>query len=448
MKTPLALAAALGLVAPAASAYPLDGFPWTGIKRLEAYRLAAQGSRRPSFLTEGEMLPSISVRLNLVDEPGFTVPPPDSGLSAQLLEMLGRDAPGYGIALLDYSDPARPRYASYNPDRPQNPGSVGKIMVLLAWFQALADVHPDVEDRRRLLLETEIEADAFIRTDTHDVPVWDFGATSVDRRPIEEGDRANLWTFLDWMASASSNAAASLLMEHLVLLVHFGERYPVPQAEAEAWLAATPQKELSRIFLDAMRGPAERNGLDLDKLRQGHFFSREGKSRIPGVHSVSTAGELLHYMVLMEQGKLVDPFSSLEIKRLLYLTDQRIRYASSPALDESAVYFKSGSLYGCKPEKGFDCGKLRGNRMNFMNSMVIVESVDRSPPIRYAVVVLSNVLRKDSSELHKQLGADLHAIIESFHPIAPAGVGDAAPGAGGAKPAVSGATSGPAPSSE
>ena len=51
-----------------------------------------------------------------------------------------------------------------------------------------------------------------------------------------------------------------------------------------------------------------------------------------------------------------------------------------------------------------------------MNSMVIVESVDRSPPVRYAVVVLSNVLRKDSSELHKKLGADLHGIIESFHP--------------------------------
>ena len=81
------------------------------------------------------------------------------------------------------------------------------------------------------------------------------------------------------------------------------------------------------------------------------------------------------------------------------------------------MYFKSGSLYGCKPEKGFDCGKFRGNRMNFMNSMVVIESIERNPPIRYAVVVLSNVLRKDSSELHQQLGRDIHAIIEGFHPV-------------------------------
>ncbi len=420
-----ALAAAFGLAAPQASGYPLDGYPWTGVKRLEAYRLAAQGTRRPSFLTAGELLPGDAIRLNLVDR-SFSMPAEDADLSSQIRSMLGRDVGGYGIALLDYSDPGNPRYAGVNANRPQNPGSVGKIMVLLAWFQALADIHPDVDDRRRLLHDTVIEADAFIRTDSHDVPVWDFGASSVDRRPIAEGDRANLWTYLDWMASASSNAAASLLMEHLMLLRHFGERYPVPKAEADAWLKATPRKELSRLYLDAMRGPVERNGLDLEKLRQGHFFTREGKNRIPGVRSVSTPGELLRYMVLMEQGKLVDAYSSLEIKKLLYLTDKRIRYASSPALDESAVYFKSGSLYGCREEKGFDCGKFRGNRMNFMNSMVIVESIDRSPPIRYAVVVLSNVLRKDSSELHKTLGADIHGIIESFHPARPVAV-DATP---------------------
>ena len=178
----LYVAAAL-LVAAPASGYPLDGFPWTGIKRLEAYRLAAQGSRRPSFLTEGEMLPGKAIQLNLVDQAGFQLPTEDSELSARIRSMLGADARGYGIALLDYSDPSRPRYAGVNADRPQNPGSVGKIIVLLAWFQALADIHPDVEDRQRLLHDTVIEADGFIRNDSHDVPVWDFGATSVDRRP-------------------------------------------------------------------------------------------------------------------------------------------------------------------------------------------------------------------------------------------------------------------------
>lgn len=435
MKRPIALclAASLVLTAPAALAYPLDGFPWTRIKRLEAYRLAAQGSRVPSFLTEGEMLPGAAIQLNLVEHLDFAVPTSDADLSARIMEMLGADQRGYGIAVLDYSDPQRPRYAGHNADRPQNPGSVGKILVLLAWFQALADIHPEPADRHRLLLDTVIEADAFIRNDSHDVPFWDFGDASVDRRPIAEGDRANLWTFLDWTASASSNAAASTLMEQLLLLVHFKDQYPVPKAQADAWLKSTPKKELSKLYLDAMKSPVTRNGLDLAKLRQGHFFTREGKNRVPGVGSTSTPGELARYIVLMEQGKLVDPWSSREIKKLLYLTDKRIRYASSPALDASAVYFKSGSLYGCKPEKGFDCGKFRGNRMNFMNSMVVVESIDRSPPIRYVVVVLSNVLRKDSSELHKQLGARIHGIVEGLHPVAgPAPVFAPASGTAGA----------------
>ena len=435
MKRPLALClvAAVLVSASAALAYPLDGYPWTHIKRLEAYRLAAQGSRVPSFLTEGEMQPGDFVQLNLANQSGFAVPAEDQGLSDRITAMLGKDQRGYGIAVLDYSDPSRPRYAQHNADRPQNPGSVGKIMVLLAWFQALADIHPDPADRHKLLLETEISADAFIRNDSHDVPFWDFGASSVERRPIAEGDTANLWTFLDWMASASSNAAASTMMEHLILLVHFGKDYPVSSSEKDAFFKNTSKRELSKIYLDAMRTPATRNGIDLGKLRQGHFFTREGKARVPGVQSTSTPGELLSFMLLMEQGKLVDAWSSRNIKKLLYLTDKRIRYATSPALNSSAVYFKSGSLYGCKPEKGFDCGKFRGNRMNFMNSMVIVESIDRSPPLRYAVVVLSNVLRKDSSELHQQLGANIHRIMEESHPTRAAGFGSA-PEPGGAAP--------------
>ena len=114
---------------------------------------------------------------------------------------------GAGVTVLDYTDPDRPRYASHNGDREQNPGSVGKIMVLLAWFQALRDIYgDDVAARQRLLLEAEITADAFIRKDSHKVPKWTWGMGSVDRVPIEEGDTANIYTFLDWMASASSRS--------------------------------------------------------------------------------------------------------------------------------------------------------------------------------------------------------------------------------------------------
>ena len=83
----------------------------------------------------------------------------------------------------------------------------------VAWFQALADVYPDdIEARHRLLRDTIHTADGFIRNDSHDVPFWALGDPSVEFRPIRLGDRGNLWTWLDWMASSSSNAAASTIM--------------------------------------------------------------------------------------------------------------------------------------------------------------------------------------------------------------------------------------------
>ena len=90
--------------------------------------------------------------------------------------------------------------------------------------------------------------------------------------------------------------------------------------------------------------------------------------------SYGTARELMRYLLRMEQGRLVDLFSSREIKRLIYVTERRIRYASSPALAEAAVYFKSGSLFECAPEKGFTCKPYAGNVKNYMNSAAIIES--------------------------------------------------------------------------
>ena len=83
---------------------------------------------------------------------------------------------------------------------------------------------------------------------------------------------------------------------------------------------------------------------------------------------------LLRWLIKLEQGKLVDVFSSREIKRLLYMTQRRIRYAASPALEDAAVYFKSGSLYKCQPEPGFTCRAYEGNVENRLNSAAIIEA--------------------------------------------------------------------------
>jgi len=77
--------------------------------------------------------------------------------------------------------------------------------------------------------------------------------------------------------------------------------------------------------------------------------------------SKATPTGLMQYLIALERGLVVDYSSSLEIKRLLYITDRRIRYAAAPQLENAALFFKSGSLYKCKTEPGFDCKKYMGN---------------------------------------------------------------------------------------
>jgi hypothetical protein len=422
-------AALLSLVtamAPAAAfAYPLDEYEETGITRLQAYWLAKQSILDLGILSPGAFWPTTDIGLRMTAYPDFELPTPEAELTETLRELLGDEANRYGISLLDFTDPAAPVFAELNGSQQQNPGSVGKVLVLLAWFQALADTYPDdIEARFRVMADTQITANAFIRNDHHNVPFWQPGDPKVLRRPIEEGDTANIFTFFDWTASASSNAAASMMMSQVILLKAFGTAYPPSEAEATAYFEQTPKAELSKLFMNAMQDPIRRNGMDVAQFRQGGFFSREGKKRVPGTNSTATSHQLLKFVVLMEQGKLVDPWSSLEIKKLLYLTDGRIRYASSPVLSDAAVYYKSGSFYGCKVEKGFDCGayKYRGNRFNFMNSVAIVETPPKpgKTQLRYLVVVLSNVLKKNSAELHRDMATEIHRMIKARHAPQPA----------------------------
>jgi hypothetical protein len=403
------------LAAAPAGAYPVDGWDETDIHRLLAFDLARAPLLDTGGIQPGALWSKHEVRLRLAGQK-FAMPRPDPGFGAQVRALLGGDAGGYGVAVLDLSDPSRPRYAEHNGGYQQIPGSVGKIMVALAWFQALADLYPnDVAARNRLLRETVVTADSFIQNDEHDVPVWHPGDPKVLRRPIALGDQANLWTWLDWMISASSNAAASELMAHLVLLKHYGRGYDGSPGQAAAFFGRGSGG--GGILANAMSRSVRQSGLDASQLYQGSLFTRTGKARIAGSGSTSTPRGLLAYLVRMEQGKLVDPWSSLQIKRLLYLTDVRIRYASEKTLEDSAVYFKSGSLYSCRSEPGFACRKYHGNAKNFMNSIAVVESEQDGKSLHYIAVVLSNVLRKDSTDVHRALARGIHEIVERNHGV-------------------------------
>jgi hypothetical protein len=234
---------------------------------------------------------------------------------------------------------------------------------------------------------------------------------------MRDGDRGNLWEYLDWTLSVSSNAAAAMTMREAMLIRRYGKDYPPPEEEIRRFFAETPKRELQELFISTFFEPVTRNGLDLEQLRQGSFFTRTGKQLVPGGGiSYGTARELMKYTLRMEQGRLVDEFSSRAIKRLLYMTERRIRYASSPALRESAVYFKSGSLYSCREEEGFSCGKYMGNVKNYMNSVAIVETATAEHRLDYIVTLLSNVLRTNSAVAHQTLATRIHRLIEKAHP--------------------------------
>ena len=98
-----------------------------------------------------ELLPLDQVDLRLLAYPNFKLPKADPVLTAKVKRMLGADAKDYGIALLDLSDMNNVRYAEWNGHVKQNPGSVGKLLVVLGIFQALADIYPDDINARGLM---------------------------------------------------------------------------------------------------------------------------------------------------------------------------------------------------------------------------------------------------------------------------------------------------------
>lgn len=116
----------------------------------------------------------------------------------------------------------------------------------------------------------------------------------------------------------------------------------------------------------------------------------------------------MKYFIALERGLIIDEESSLEMKRMLYMTGRRIRYAASKDLSDAAVYFKSGSLYKCKEEEGFTCEKYKGNAYNYMNSVAIVE---RENGTKYIVCLMTNVKKKNSAYDHLMIASKIDRII-------------------------------------
>jgi hypothetical protein len=394
--------------------YPIDGYERTGIRRLLQVQKVVNGEIAGTPPSPGALWSIDSISLNLTGErfdSTWSLPAVDPDLQKALNSLFPNLDESYAVALLDIT-PGRPvRYAQRKETRTFQPGSVGKLAVVTGFMCELEAIFPDsVSDRVHLLRTHQVKAGRWALPNEHTVPFYNPETGAFQKRVLQAGDMFSLYEWLDHMLSVSSNGAASVVWREAVLLRWFGSKYPeMTQVQVDSFFANTPKAHLSEIAMSVVNEPLRNMGIEDDEWRLGSFFTREAKAMIPGSGGSAASPEgMMKFMVAMERGQLIDPWTSLEVKRLMYMTDRRIRYAASPALKDAGVYFKSGSLYKCKPEEGYTCAKYKGNVDNYMNSVAIVEHPDSTT---YLVALMSNVLRKNSNVDHNTLASQIDRIV-------------------------------------
>lgn len=399
-----------------ALAYPLDGLEESGIRRLQGYLLAQQTPGAVK-LRPGQLWASDEITLRLLgyDGPDFDALPEDAELATFLGKTLRPRDPSYGMVLIDMTHSGGIRWAGLRPDVKQNAGSVGKLICMAALFHALAEAFPDVEDRARILRESVSPAGTWVSNEIHKVPKWNEELQRNLYSVIVPSDEFRLSEWLDHAISASANGAGSIIWREAMLIRHFGAEYPKSFEESERFFSETPKSKLAELAQAVVTEPLIAAGIDTNNLQQGSFWTGSSKQKVPGRISFATPRELARLVFRIEEGRLVDEWSSLQMKKYLYMTKRRYRYAYAPELGDSAVFFKSGSLYSCRPEEGFRCDKYMGNDRNLMNSVAIVESPGEAQP-HYISVLMSNVLKFNSAWDHSRIAAAVHETIRTNTP--------------------------------
>lgn len=404
------------LAAQQLAAYPLDGDA-SGIRRLQGQR-AIQAIKSGPKLPAGALLDLAQIQLRMTGNPDWNMNPEDHDEAMQqALEAVfkARD-PSYGILLVDITDPQHPRWAGVREDRKQAPGSVGKVLCMTALFDGLRRAFPNIEERQRVLREHWVVATDWVVKDVHKVPRLKESGAGLGYAVIHPGDRFTLGEWVDHMVSPSANAAGSMVWKEAMLLRAFGSAYPPSPEEEEKFFRTTPREELKNLAQTVINDALLAADLNPDELRVGNFWTSTGQRKVPGVGgSRATPRELARWLLRLEQGRIVDEWSSLEMKRYLYMTKRRYRYVYAPELSKAAVFFKSGSLFRCMPEEGFKCMKYMGNKQNAMNSIAIVESPAQPGPTqrRYLVALTSDVRKVNSAWDHSRLGAAVEEIIQT-----------------------------------
>lgn len=398
--------------------YPIDGYATTGIRRLDRLEKIYNGEIKGQLPVKGALKSIDDIQLNLVGTRGaplYHLPKADVDLQKALGLLFPRLDESYSVALLDIT-PGKPiAYAERKHDRGFQPGSVGKLAVITAFMTELSKIYPYCFiARQELLRDKVVRAGRWAIYDEHTIPFWNPETNKYFRRQVQEKDTFSLYEWADHMMSVSNNGAACVVWREAILMRAFGSEYPeMTEERADTFFRNTPKADLAELAITVIRESLCPLDIMPEEWRLGTFFTRGGESFIPRKGgSIGSPAALMKWMIALERGLIVDLPTSLEIKRLLYMTGRRIRYASNRSLVDAAVYFKSGSLYSCRSEPGYNCGKYRGNSKNYMNSVAIIEHPDSTT---YMIALMSNVLRKNSNVDHNVLAGNIDRIVKARH---------------------------------
>ena len=392
--------------------YPIDGYDSTGIKRLYRLQKMEKDSITNKRIPNGAYLKLNDIKLNLLSRK-------QDSLGALLIEdpefarAIARITPGgnYSLAVLDMSDPENLKYAAHRENTGYQPGSVGKIAVLNGFFNELAETYPDdFKLRTGLMCNKRVKARYWGTGDHHTIPIYDIDKDKLTKRQVVASDEFSLYEWADHMVSVSNNGAAIVLYRETMLLDAFGRDYAdLTEEESENYFIETDRDSLTSQANRVVNQPLRDLGITEDDWRLGGMFTRPaGKYVGREGGSIGTPKGLMKFLVALEQGNVIDEESSLEMKRLLYMTDRRIRYAQSNRLDDAAVFFKSGSFYKCDRSKDPGCKDYAGNVYNYMNSVIIVEQPNGK---KYIVCLMTNVLGKNSAGAHMYLASSIDEVV-------------------------------------
>jgi hypothetical protein len=392
--------------------YPIDGYERSRITRLLDIQRVLDNGEKYTRIPAGGFASIKDIKLNLA---GYSTLNIDSILQddPEFSKQIARITPGgaYSLAVLDMTDPANLKYASHRENVGYQPGSVGKIAVLNALFTQLKNIYPDdFEARIALLCNKRVTSGIWGTGDHHTIPIYDPIKEKLTKRTVIASDEFSLFEWADHMASVSNNGAASVVYRESMLMSHFGKDYPrLTEKEAEAFFKETSRDSLTNLANKVVNDPLRELGITEDDWRLGGLFTN-GPDRYVGRKggSIGTPKGLMKYLVQLEQGNVVDSLSSLEMKRILYITDRRIRYAQSRKLDSARVFFKSGSFYSCDKSKPGRCGEYAGNKFNYMNSVITVEHPNGK---KYIVCLMTNVLSVNSGGAHMYLASKIDDVI-------------------------------------